>query len=71
MPGATDIRYVRQKGIPAFGFSPINNTPVRLHANDEFLNESVFLRGIEIYEMLIWNIANIPGYNLFQLPKLF
>ncbi|CAL8088924.1 unnamed protein product [Orchesella dallaii] len=71
MPGATDIRYVRQQGIPAFGFSPINNTPVLLHANDEFLNESVFLRGIEIYEMIIWNLANIPGYNLFQFPKLF
>lgn len=71
MPGATDIRYVRQQGIPAFGFSPINNTPVLLHANDEFLNEATFLRGIEIYEMLIWNLANIPGYNLFQLPKFF
>ena len=52
-PGATDIRYLRDIGIPALGFSPINNTPVLLHDNDEFLNEKTFLKGIKIYEALI------------------
>uniref|UniRef100_A0A8D8Z3C9 N-acyl-aliphatic-L-amino acid amidohydrolase n=3 Tax=Cacopsylla melanoneura TaxID=428564 RepID=A0A8D8Z3C9_9HEMI len=58
-PGATDSRYLRRLGIPAFGFSPMNNTPVLLHANDEFLNEKTFLRGIEIYYDIIQAVANL------------
>ena len=26
-PAGTDSRYIREVGIPAFGFSPMNNTP--------------------------------------------
>lgn len=36
----------------------MNNTPVLLHDNNEFLNKDVFLRGIEIYMKLIPAIAN-------------
>lgn len=32
--GGTDSRYIRQIGIPALGFSPMNNTPVLLHDQD-------------------------------------
>ena len=46
-------------GIPAIGFSPMNNTPVLLHDHDEFLNETVFLRGIDIFEDIITNIADV------------
>jgi aminoacylase len=28
-PAGTDSRYIREIGIPAFGFSPMNFTPVR------------------------------------------
>jgi len=59
-PAATDIRYVRQFGIPAFGFSPMNNTPILLHDHDEFLNESVFLRGVDIYVALLEKITAQP-----------
>jgi aminoacylase len=59
-PAATDIRYVRKLGIPAFGFSPMNNTPVLLHDHDEYLNEAVFLRGVDIYEALLEKIINQP-----------
>lgn len=59
-PAATDIRYIRQLGIPAFGFSPMNNTPVLLHDHDEYLNEAVFLRGVDIYETLLEKIADQP-----------
>ncbi|KAJ8952137.1 hypothetical protein NQ318_018473 [Aromia moschata] len=38
-PGGTDSRYVRSLGLPAIGFSPINNTPVLLHDHDEYLDE--------------------------------
>ena len=59
-PAATDSRYMRDIGIPALGFSPMNNTPVLLHDHDEFLNEQVYLRGIEIYEAILANIFNLP-----------
>ncbi|XP_054275221.1 aminoacylase-1 isoform X1 [Macrosteles quadrilineatus] len=58
-PGGTDSRYIRQVGIPAFGFSPMNNTPVLLHDHDEFLNEKVFLQGIKIYCELLPALANL------------
>nr|CAI5820087.1 unnamed protein product [Callosobruchus analis] len=48
-PGGTDSRYLREIGIPALGFSPINSTPILLHDNDEFLNRATFLRGINYY----------------------
>ncbi|XP_065214153.1 aminoacylase-1A [Planococcus citri] len=58
-PGGTDCRYIRPLGIPALGFSPMNNTPVLLHDHDEFLNENVFLRGIEVYYNVIKNLASV------------
>lgn len=58
-PGGTDSRYIRSIGIPAIGFSPMNNTPILLHDNDEFLQADVYLRGIEIYKKIISNIANL------------
>lgn len=58
-PGGTDSRFVREIGIPAFGFSPMNFTPVLLHDNDEFLTVDTFLKGIEIYCTLIPEIANV------------
>ncbi|XP_014256863.1 aminoacylase-1-like [Cimex lectularius] len=57
-PGGTDSRFVRDLGIPAFGFSPMNKTPVLLHDHDEFLSESTFLTGLDIYTKLIPALAN-------------
>lgn len=31
----TDARYVRERGIPALGFSPMMNTPILLHEHNE------------------------------------
>jgi len=59
-PAATDCRYLRKLGIPAFGFSPMNNTPVLLHDHDEFLNEKVYLKGVDIYEAILTKIVNVP-----------
>lgn len=58
-PGGTDCRFIREVGIPAIGFSPMNNTPVLLHDHDEYLNKDVFLRGIEIYEEILKAVANV------------
>lgn len=38
-PFACNSRYLRCMGVPAIGFSPMNNTPVLLHDHNEFLHE--------------------------------
>ena len=58
-PAGTDSRYLRELGIPAIGFSPMNNTPILLHDHNEFLNENVFLEGINIFTDIIENVANV------------
>ncbi|XP_046582536.1 aminoacylase-1-like [Haliotis rubra] len=58
-PGGTDSRFLRKSGIPSIGFSPINHTPVLLHDHNEFLNEKIFLRGIDIYYEIIPALANV------------
>jgi len=58
-PGGTDSRYIRDLGIPALGFSPMNNTKILLHDHDENLNKDVFIHGIKIYEEIITSVANV------------
>ncbi|XP_026500882.2 aminoacylase-1-like [Vanessa tameamea] len=58
-PGGTDSRYVRRVGIPAIGFSPMNNTVILLHDHDEYISADIFLRGIDIYVNLITAVANV------------
>ena len=58
-PAATDSRYLRWAGYQCLGFSPMNNTPILLHDHNEFLNEDVFLRGINIYEGIIPALAGV------------
>ena len=58
-PAGTDSRYIREVGIPAIGFSPMNHTPALLHDNNEFLNEKIFLRGIDIFVDVIQQVANV------------
>jgi len=55
----TDARYLRGNGVPTIGFSPINKTPVLLHDHNEFINEKTFLRGIEIFQQLITEVASV------------
>ncbi|KIH43063.1 hypothetical protein ANCDUO_26940 [Ancylostoma duodenale] len=39
----------------------LNNTLSLLHNHNEYLNGKVFLRGVEIYETLIDNLANVKA----------
>jgi len=57
-PAATDSRFVRKVNIPCFGFSPMKNTPILLHDHNEFINQQIYLDGIDIYHSLIPNLAN-------------
>lgn len=61
-PASTDMKFVRKLGINALGFSPMNHTPRLLHDHNEFLNEKIFLRGIEIYSSIILELANVKPY---------
>ncbi|KAG6476264.1 aminoacylase-1-like [Zingiber officinale] len=57
-PASTDARYFRELGIPAFGFSPMANTPILLHDHNEFLNKDEYLKGITMYESIIKAFAS-------------
>ncbi|XP_053377243.1 aminoacylase-1-like [Mercenaria mercenaria] len=58
-PAGTDCRFLREAGYPALGFSPMNNTPILLHDHNEFLNEDVYLKGIDAYCTIIPALANV------------
>uniref|UniRef100_A0A914DJ12 N-acyl-aliphatic-L-amino acid amidohydrolase n=1 Tax=Acrobeloides nanus TaxID=290746 RepID=A0A914DJ12_9BILA len=62
-PGGSDSRFLRELGYKAIGFSPIINTKLRVHDNDEFLNEKVFLNGIHLYTKIIERLANLQPFN--------
>jgi len=60
-PAATDSRYFRASELPCFGFSPINHTPILLHDHNEFLNEEVFLEGVQVFQRIIYDLANVEN----------
>nr|CAB3219984.1 aminoacylase-1 [Phallusia mammillata] len=60
--GATDSRFLRAAGYPAIGFSPMRNTPIRLHDHNEFLNETNFMEGIDAYYAILPCLADVPSF---------
>ncbi|KAH8548841.1 hypothetical protein BGW37DRAFT_505277 [Umbelopsis sp. PMI_123] len=58
-PAATDSRYLREIGIPAFGISYLKNVPVLLHDHDERIHQDEFLEGIPFYTSLIEQLAEL------------
>mmetsp|Transcript_130001 Transcript_130001/g.404373 ORF Transcript_130001/g.404373 Transcript_130001/m.404373 type:complete len:441 (-) Transcript_130001:69-1391(-) len=48
-PAATDSRFLRQRGIPALGFSPMKNCPILLHEHNEYIPVRTFLDGVDVY----------------------
>jgi aminoacylase len=54
-----DNPYIFKAGIPVIVFSPMPMTPVLLHDHDEFINEDIFLKGIETYMDVIENLINV------------
>lgn len=57
-PAATDSRFLRALGIRALGFSPMRNTEIKLHEVDEYIPESTFLEGIEVYIGLLKDLMS-------------
>ncbi|KAG8075941.1 hypothetical protein GUJ93_ZPchr0006g42606 [Zizania palustris] len=67
-PASTDARYFRRLGLPAFGFSPMANTPILLHDHNEVRITDLHL-DILVNEMLYVSFAlsNIIFTNM-NLP---
>jgi len=63
-PAATDSRYVRRAGVPAFGFSPMRRTPSLLHDHNEYLERSVYLEGVDVYAAVIETLSNTAQSHL-------
>ncbi|XP_023632546.1 aminoacylase-1 isoform X2 [Capsella rubella] len=59
----TDSRFIRAMGIPVLGFSPMSNTPVLVHDHNEFLRDTVFMKGIEVYESVISALSSFEGVS--------
>ncbi|PWA01883.1 hypothetical protein BB558_001999 [Smittium angustum] len=58
-PAGTDSRFLRRAGVPAIGISPLRNHPVLLHDHDEYVTESQFLEGIDMYISIIHELGNV------------
>ena len=71
----TDSRFIRALGVPAFGFSPMANTPILLHEHNEYIDEGVFLEGVDVYVTLIEALGSfegpvmIPGVTCHAVPS--
>ena len=52
-------RFLRQLGLPAFGFSPLAGSEIMLHEHNEYIDTEVFLRGVPIYEKIILDLASV------------
>ena len=64
MAGTTDSRYFRQRGIPAYGFSPfsLSSSEMRgIHAVDEAIPADELLRGVEMQRRVLLEIAGTDG----------
>ncbi|KAL5278504.1 ACY1.2 family protein [Megaselia abdita] len=55
----TDSRFLRSLGIPCFGISPLEKTPVLLHDHNEYVSVETYLKGIEFYKTIINNLADL------------
>lgn len=64
LPGTTDSRYFRARGIAAYGFSPFSIEGPDLagiHAPNEYMKVDDFLRGVETTRRLLESYATLPA----------
>ena len=57
-PSKSSAACLREKGIPALGFSPRLNSPILLNDHNDFLDADVYLKEIEICRKILEKIAN-------------
>ncbi len=68
-PAATDSRMIRELGINAFGFSPMRRSPILLHEHNEYIDESVFIEGVGVYEKLLPRLADAEPFVAPSSPE--
>ncbi|MQL76624.1 hypothetical protein Taro_009008 [Colocasia esculenta] len=68
-PASTDCHFFRKQGLPAFGFSPMANTPILLHDHNEFLNKAEYVKGVGIYESIIAAFASNGNHGSQSTSK--
>ena len=56
-PGHSHASLFRNEGIPVLGFTPINNTPTLVHANNEFVKKTQFLDNINLLTNIIKDLT--------------
>ncbi|XP_055694146.1 aminoacylase-1-like isoform X2 [Lutzomyia longipalpis] len=59
MPGVTDMRFVRPKGVRAIGFNPMNHTPIRFHAHNEFIYANQYMQAIKNFARIIEKLTGV------------
>ncbi len=62
-PAATDSRFLRALGVPAFGFSPMPDTPILLHEHNEYIPTRTFADGVRAFEEVIAGLADAPRWE--------
>jgi len=68
-PAGTDSRFLRGLGIPSFGFSPMRGCPILLHEHDEYIPNSTFLEGIDVYCNLIPRLSELASFEDEEQPN--
>lgn len=56
IPGVTDARFFRERGVPAYGFSPFAlgaEETGGIHSVDERISRSAFLEGLDVYSDMV------------------
>lgn len=62
-PAATDAAYLRVRGIPSLGFSPLRRTKRLLHEHDEHIAVDQYAEAVQIYVRLIHDLAMSPRFD--------
>lgn len=47
------------------------NTELLLHSVNERISTETFLNGIDVYQQMIYNLANIPGEQTSSDPSIY
>ncbi|KAB0795244.1 hypothetical protein PPYR_12084 [Photinus pyralis] len=56
---SSDARYLRSAGVPTIGFCPHPRTPNRAHKDNEFMNVTALIDGIEVFQKILPAIADV------------
>lgn len=64
---ATDIRFLREAGVPSIGFSPMELMPALLHKHDEYITVEGYLAGIRTYRSILQAMGGHWDTNTTEL----